>query len=293
MSNKASTWPNGKKIAVSVTVMFEAWTEGKAPSYSVQASALKSGVADAASQAWATYGGRVGVWRLLRLFNNLGIPATFFTSGRCAELFPEAVKQIVSDGHDLAAHSYAQDVLLTYCSTVDEQRNLIRKSISSLTDLTGHKVTGWGSPGVAFTPEANDLLVEAGLKWHTDVTYEDLPFRVHTPHGVIVAVPTTDFSDNRVLKSNPRDYYDAQKGTFDYLERSEDQSLLVLVMHAQFGGRPLVTSVIEDVLRYMAKSPHVWFTRHDALADWALHSDRDLHSYADRYFKSRASVAKK
>src|ERR1035437_249995 len=154
MSEILSAWPNGKKIAISVTVMFEAWSEGKAPSYSVQASALKAGVADAASQAWATYGGRVGVWRLLRLFNQMRIPATFFTSGRCAELYPQAVQQIVNDGHDLAAHSYAQDQLLTY-GGLDEQRALIRKSIDCLTNLTGYKVTGWAAPAVAFTPETN------------------------------------------------------------------------------------------------------------------------------------------
>src|SRR6266852_4667159 len=30
-------WPNGKRIAVAVTVMLETWSEGKAPPYSVQA----------------------------------------------------------------------------------------------------------------------------------------------------------------------------------------------------------------------------------------------------------------
>jgi allantoinase len=144
---------------------------------------------------------------------------------------------------------------------------------------------------VAFTPETNDFLAEAGLTWHTDVTYEDLPFRVHTPHGDIAAVPTTDFSDNRVMKSNPRDFFDAHKGTFDFLERRESQSLLVLVMHAQFGGRPIMTSIIEDVLNYVAKSPDVWFARHDQLAEWALKSDRDFHSYADRYFSPVKSIS--
>ena len=60
-------WPNGKKIAVSVTVMFETWSEGAAPNYSVQTTHLKSGTVDHASKAWSTYGGRVGVWRLIRM----------------------------------------------------------------------------------------------------------------------------------------------------------------------------------------------------------------------------------
>ena len=33
---KALTWPNGKKVAVSVTVMFETWPDDSAPNYSVQ-----------------------------------------------------------------------------------------------------------------------------------------------------------------------------------------------------------------------------------------------------------------
>ena len=32
----ALTWPNGRKVAVSVTVMFETWPDDSAPSYSVQ-----------------------------------------------------------------------------------------------------------------------------------------------------------------------------------------------------------------------------------------------------------------
>src|SRR3954470_14683555 len=75
-------WPNGKKVAVSVTVMFETWSEGHAPNYSVQTTHLKSGTVDHASKAWSTYGGRVGVWRLIRLLDRLQIPGTFFTNAR-------------------------------------------------------------------------------------------------------------------------------------------------------------------------------------------------------------------
>jgi allantoinase len=50
----ALTWPNGKKIAVSVTVMFETWSEGHAPNYSVQTTHLKPGTVDHASKAWST-----------------------------------------------------------------------------------------------------------------------------------------------------------------------------------------------------------------------------------------------
>ena len=36
-------------------------------------------------------------------------------------------------------------------------------------------------------------------------------------------------------------------------------SLLVFVIHCQFGGRPLMTAVLQEILQYIAKSPDVWF----------------------------------
>jgi peptidoglycan/xylan/chitin deacetylase (PgdA/CDA1 family) len=282
------TWPNGKKIAVSVTVMFETWSENAAPNYSVQTTHLKSGTVDHASKAWSTYGGRVGVWRLIRMLDRLQIPGTFFTNARCTEDYPDAVKQIVKSGHDLAGHCYVQDQLLAYMS-LEEQQKTIRKSVDLLESCGGKKITGWGSPVVAFTPETSGFLAQAGLKWTCDVTYADLPILIHTPHGVIAGVPTTDFSDNRVMRASPRDLYDVYKGTFDYLIETEPMALMVLVIHCQFGGRPLMTSVVQDILKYIGKSPDVWFARHEELADWALASGVDERSYRSRYFEGGTS----
>jgi hypothetical protein len=129
------------------------------------------------------------------------------------------------------------------------------------------------------------LLAEAGLSWHADVTYIDLPHRVQTDHGVIAAVPNSDFTDNRVLKANPRDLYDVYVNTFDYLYEHEDMSLLALTLHCQFGGRPMVTGIFDQVIRYIAKFPDVWFARHAELGRWALDAGVDEHTYAARYFR--------
>src|SRR5260370_29061768 len=104
--SKMLSWPNGKKVAVSVTVMFETWSDGHAPNYSVQTTHLKSGTVDHASKAWSTYGGRVGVLRVINMLDRLQVPGTFFTSARCTEEYPPAVKQIVNSGTNLARHSY-------------------------------------------------------------------------------------------------------------------------------------------------------------------------------------------
>ena len=153
-----------------------------------------------------------------------------------------------------------------------------------LEGCAGKKVTGWGSPVVAFTPETAGLLKQNGLNWTCDVTYTDLPIKIHTPHGPIAGVPTTDFSDNRVLRASSRDLFDVHRGTFDYLRQNETIGLQTLVIHCQFGGRPLITAVLTELLKYMQKSRDAWFTTHEALADWALKQDVDEHTFQSRYF---------
>ncbi len=280
---KAQNWPNGKRIAVAVMVLYETWADGKAPSYSVQATSLKSGIPDYASKAWSTYGGRAGIWRIVRMLDGLKVPATFFVNAKCAELYPESIRQIQASNYDIAAHAYTQDQLLSYL-TVEEQEQVIKKSLDILESVTGKRPTGWVTPALAFTPETNGLLAQAGVKWHMDVTYTDLPHRIQTGHGAIAGVPTSDFTDNRVLKSSPNDLMDVYKGTFDYLYESEPGSMLVIALHAHFGGRPMIISIFEKIMKYMQSHPDVWWTTHEELAEWAMSQPADDNRYQDRFF---------
>jgi allantoinase len=176
MTTTELAWPNGKRIAVAVSVMFETWAEGKAPTYSVQATHLKPGTPDLGAKAWSTYGGRVGVWRIIRTLDRLQIPATFFANAACAEIYPDAVKQIVASGHDIGGHAYTQDHLLAYM-TPEEEQATIRKCVDLLGDRSGKRPRGWLSPVLAFTPHTAEFLAGEKLEWHADVTYLDLPHR--------------------------------------------------------------------------------------------------------------------
>ena len=86
--NWPSTWPGGKRIAVAINVDLEIWSEGKAPDYSVQSTALKPGTVSHGGIAWSEYGGRAGVWRVLRLLERHGVPGTFSVNAKCAEDSP-------------------------------------------------------------------------------------------------------------------------------------------------------------------------------------------------------------
>lgn len=280
---KPLAWPNGKRVAVAVTVMYETWAEGKAPNYSVQTTHLKPGTVDLAGRAWSTYGARVGVWRVIRTLDRLQVPATFFTNARCAELYPDTVKQIVKSGHDIGGHNYTQDALLAYMEPAEE-RATIKKCLDILGDTAAKRPTGWLSSVLAFTANTVDFLAAEKLSWHADVTYTDLPIKVETKNGVIAAVPNSDFTDNRVLRSSPKDLWDVHKGTYEYLRDNEPMSLLVLTLHCHFGGRPMITAVFEEIVKYLKQQPDVWFARHEELGQWALAQKTD-HSYKERFFQ--------
>jgi allantoinase len=278
MPSEATLWPNGARIAVATTIMFETYMPGVAPKYSVQTTPLKPGTIDHAGIAWSSFGGRTGIWRILRTLDRLGVPATFMANSRCVEEFPEAMQQINRSGHDVAGHAYTQDGLLTYM-TVDEQRDVIKKSLDQLQSVTGKRPTGWLSPVLAFTPETPGLLAEAGLQWHADVTYTDMPYLQQTESGPIAAVMASDFTDNRVLRASPRDFIDVYKGTYDFLYNNEPGGLLVISMHAHFGGRSMMTAAYDELIRYFKTFPDVWFARHEELGAWAHKQGTGEHAY--------------
>lgn len=262
-------WPNDAKIAVLVTVMFETWSEGKAPSYSPMTTPLREGTVDRLGISWSHYGGRTGIWRIMRILDEFGIRATVCVSGRSAELFPEAVKEAHQKGHELAAHSYTQDLILPYLSP-EEERQVIRKCSRIIEETVGVKPLGWFSPVAASTEQTAEFLAGEGFLWHGDYNDTDLPYPFKTSKGTIIAIPHSDFTDNRVLRGSPRDFCQIYKDTFDYLYGTETTGMINLTVHAHFGGRPLMAGMLAEVLRYMKGFSHVWFARHDEVARWVL-----------------------
>ena len=266
-------WPNGARIAVLVTVMFESWSEGKAPPYSPMTTALKAGTTDLLGISWSEYGGKTGIWRFMRLLDEFQIHATVCASGHAVERYPDAARELHQKGHELAGHSYMQDLVLPYLEAAEE-REVIRKCARIIEGVTGKKPAGWFSPVAAPTQHTAGFLAEEGFLWHGDYNDTDLPYPLKTAKGTLVAIPHSDFTDNRVLRGSPRDFYQVYKDTFDFLYETEPVSMLNLTVHAHFGGRPMMSAMLREILRYVKGFPGVWFARHDEVARWVL----DLNS---------------
>jgi peptidoglycan/xylan/chitin deacetylase (PgdA/CDA1 family) len=280
-------WPHDARIAVVMTCLMENWSEGKGPPFSVQTTSLRPGTHDRAAMTWGTYGGHAGVWRLLKILEANKVPATFIANARALELNPAAAKQIVALGHEIAGHSYAQDDLLAYLDAKQE-REIIRRCVRIITDIAGARPKGWLSPVLASTDRTETILAEEGFQWYGDYNHVDLPFVVPVGQNKIIAFPHTDFADHRVLRANPRDWFEVYKDTFDYLYVNEPTAFLNITVHCHFGGRPLVAAHVDKILKYVKGFPNVWMPRHDELAQWVLDNDIAEWTNRERFFPAGA-----
>lgn len=123
-------------------------------------------------QSWDSYPLRVdrNTRRVMALFAERGIKATFFLLGWVAERLPQLVRDIAAEGHELANHGYAH-------ARVNSQsraafRSDIRHAKALIEDLSGTAVQGYRAPSYSIdvtTPWAHDEIAEAGHRYSSSV----------------------------------------------------------------------------------------------------------------------------
>ena len=96
--------------------------------------------------------------------------ATFFVLGFVAEQHPDLIKRISADGHEIASHGYAHQ--LVYRQTPDEFREDVHRSKCMLEDLVGKEVIGYRAPSWSITEDslwALSILEEEGFLYDSSI----------------------------------------------------------------------------------------------------------------------------
>jgi len=106
------------------------------------------------------YGDRVGIWRIMDMFDRHGLKATFLMNGLKVEQFAEECKPFKAQGHEFSSESYEHEYSFMY--TREQERESIQKTVSAFEKVLGQKPTGYLSPGHASTPHTLELVAEAG-----------------------------------------------------------------------------------------------------------------------------------
>jgi polysaccharide deacetylase family protein (PEP-CTERM system associated) len=121
---------------------------------------------------WDTFESRVcrNTERLLEIFADAKVSATFFVLGWVAERFPGLVRQIRLGGHELASHGYEHR--LVYASTPAEFRDDLRRAKAVLEAASGLPIFGYRAPSYSITRQslwALDVLIDEGYVYDSSI----------------------------------------------------------------------------------------------------------------------------
>jgi polysaccharide deacetylase family protein (PEP-CTERM system associated) len=108
--------------------------------------------------------------RLLALFAEVQVRATFFVLGWVAERYPALVGRIADAGHEVASHGYFHQ--LVYELDPASFREDLRRARTAIESATGMPVRGYRAPSFSITKRslwALDVLVEEGYQFDSSV----------------------------------------------------------------------------------------------------------------------------
>jgi polysaccharide deacetylase family protein (PEP-CTERM system associated) len=137
---------------------------------------------------------------VLELLHDGGARATFFTLGWIAERYPQLVRRIVAEGHELASHGYGHHRASE--QTPEQFRADIQLAKVVLEDIAGAAVRGYRAPSFSIGPQnqwAFDCIAESGYSYssslypirHDHYGVPDAPRFAHRVRDDLIEVPVT------------------------------------------------------------------------------------------------------
>lgn len=264
-------WPDGRRLAIYLGMNLECFAFGEGLGAELAPGGPQP---DVLNYAWRDYGNRVGVWRMLDLFDALDLPTTALVNSRIYVDAPGVVDAFRARGDEIAGHgrtnSERQGVLAEA-----EERALIEEATAEIERREGRRPQGWLGPWISQSKLTPDLLQEAGYAYLLDWCHDDQPIWMRTRNGRILSVPypqeLNDIPQIVARKREGADFADMIIDAFDVmLEESRRRPLVMgIALHAYLMGHPHRLKHLARALRTIKDraDERVWFTTAGAISD--------------------------
>jgi peptidoglycan/xylan/chitin deacetylase (PgdA/CDA1 family) len=263
--------PRGARVAVWVTPNIEHFPWGR-PAISL--TPMTAGLnPDVLNYAWRDYGARVGVWRLMEIFDKHGFKATAALNSDVCARYPEIIAAGNELGWEWMAHGENNASLFTGMPEQVEGPR-IRAVVDTITKATGRKPRGWLGPALTETEHTLDLLAEAGIDYVADWCNDELPYRMRTRSKPIVAMPyTLEIGDIPLFLERGGDGEDFYRMVVDQLEQLHAEGakrprVLSIAIHPFLIGHPFRARYLDKALQYMKRKKGVWIATGSEILDW-------------------------
>jgi peptidoglycan/xylan/chitin deacetylase (PgdA/CDA1 family) len=159
---------------------------------------------------------------------------------------------------------------------VDDQAEMITKSLDTLARFAGTRPVDWLGPGLTETHETPDLLAAAGVKYIGDWVYDDEPTEIKTTHGPLVTLPySVELNDiPMMLVQHHESAYFTQRciDSFErlYHEGAERAKVMAIAIHPYISGQPHRIKYLEAVYEHIRRYEGVLHWNGVEILDWYL-----------------------
>ena len=281
-------WPGGAGLAVYLGFNIEHFAFGEG---------LGAGIGPASPQpdvlnhSWREYGNRVGAWRCLELFDQLGLPAGALINTALYDHCPQLVAAFVARGDELIGHGHSN---AERQGTLDEaaERELLTLCRDRMRERSRQTPAGWLSPWISESTITSDLLAETGYSYTLNWCHDDQPMRMRTRDGNgLWSIPyPQELNDIPMIVARQLDAKDFAQMIMDQFDEMLDQSrrqplVMGIALHPYLVGQPYRLRHLRRALQHVAAERDrggVWFTTPGAITRHmdTLISEHDPEAFA-------------
>ena len=258
-------WPDGRRLAVYIAVNVEAFPfgEGMGPELNP-----RQPEPDIPNFTWRDWGNRVGVWRLLELLDDYGMPCAALLNTAVYDACPEVAQAFRVRGDEMVGHGRTNAERQAEMNE-EHEATMIREVTARIGREEGRAPSGWMGPWVNETWHTPDLLQEAGYHYVMDWAHDDQPVWLRCRSGgrilaIPYARPTNDLPMMHGAKLTPAVWADLLIDQFDeMLTQSERQPITFnLSLHPFLIGHAFRLKHLRRVIEHLARQrERIWLTR--------------------------------
>lgn len=273
-------WPDGKRLALLITINLETWDlvkDSDKPYYAggpaILPDLLPGRVPDFPNYMWREYGQRVGVWRLFSLFDTLNVkPGCTVNAATCLRR-KAMVDAALSRGCEIIPHNYEQGELLTnFQDDPGKEEEVIAKTLRIYKETTGKDPLGWLSSSLRGTLNTAGILAKHGLKFYCDTMNDDQPYMIDTTAGQLVSIPySNEINDFTLLTRRghtTNEFRDIllEEMSVLYEESADSARIMNVGLHPHVSGRAYRIRALREFVEQAKKLDGIWWTTREEIA---------------------------
>lgn len=269
-------WPNGARIALTVTLMLDYWEINPPPDASRDprvVSPLGAFFPDWLTWSQREYGARVGIFRVLDVLDRFGLTPSVALGAAAAHRYPELVDELEQRNACFMAHGTHASRRITSRMTPEQERAYIVTARDAVADAVGDVPVGWCGQDFNESADTPALLAEAGFTYTTDWPNDDRPYLLG-PYGgqhVLALPPQPEWNDLECMwlrRVTPPVWADCIAEGFGFLH-DEGGGVFNLTLHPWIAGQAHRIRYLREALSRVLGRPGIWRTTTDELAQAA------------------------